>query len=1199
MLKKIVSISLIVSMAITMMPFQASAESASFGASALSLSANTDFDLEISVSDLVAAGQVDFELEYDPSLLTFNSLSAGPLMQPLFGDALFATSTVGPNERLMVTISSLDSISGSGVIATVNFRSNSTGGNGLLIMPTLQIYPSDLSPAFAGAPSAPVAIYIPSVNFASPYQSVVTGTDFTLTVEAHDLHDSGAGVMDVYLYYDPEYVSFKSLVDGDFSTWPNLTATSTVGDLERLQSSISIDEFLLGNGNLFDITFTSLGQSGSSTIAFGDAFYFLADFSTVVAATSTAFEVGVQDSEAPIISIVEPSLISPFDYSSSTSQVEIAGTASDNAAVTRVDYIVDTGDSGTADGTTDWSALIDLLPGANLVTVTAYDAAGNFNSDVIMINFTAQSGSASFQELLNVVGPNDQFDLLIDVAEMASAGTLDFGLTYDPDLLEFISVAASGIALPDLGAMFSTSTDASLERLVFSIVPLGDISGAGNVATVTFRSKTTASSTSIQMADLIIYPADFSPSFSGEIGADSLVKMPAADFGAISISTSSDSSFVLPVNASDVFRSNTVDLVLKYDPDYFFFTGWEDGDFADSGSMFPTIFATSTDAGLESLMMTFSIDNPLVSSGLLANLEFATNHLLGTSTISMESFSLFLDDFSTVEAATDTPLSVGVHDNQAPSVSISGPTADNTYTLVNASPVLTLSGIASDNFALGSVTYSVNTGDSGNAVGLSDWSADVTLVTGANIITVRAIDQSGNFVTDTLTVNYSLPDTTPPVRSAGSPSGFLSSNTTSVNLSLATNEDSVCRYSTTTGTAFADGAIFSSTGSTTHSTTVTGLSSGHSYTYYIRCQDENDNTNTDDYSITFSVATASSGGGGGGGGGTTIDRTAPGQISDFKVVRSATSSLLTWVNPTNTDFSKTIIIRSLSKLSATTTLTLAKASGTTIYEGNLKTYLDTSSVPALSYYYHAYTVDKTGNSGFPIILFSEKMSKEPLAPDADPPLEPEEPIEADEPITTEPLPTDLSSAPATVVEKVTQGEAAKVMLRTIRTELDKSGVDIYDKIVKGRVISSEVHRYQIAYFIHYGTDTTKHLGAGERGGVINSYHSAFGRLPDTEAEWQDAIKIANGRWPTERNTALESKNKQETFKKIYKREADMNNPKDNAAVTILTYGLRPLQRNMASEAASIKHFKGIFGHNPVTASEWDVVRAIAYSGATR
>lgn len=138
----------------------------------------------------------------------------------------------------------------------------------------------------------------------------------------------------------------------------------------------------------------------------------------------------------------------------------------------------------------------------------------------------------------------------------------------------------------------------------------------------------------------------------------------------------------------------------------------------------------------------------------------------------------------------------------------------------------------------------------------------------------------------------------------------------------------------------------------------------------------------------------------------------------------------------------------------------------------------------------------------------------------------------------------------------------------------------------------------ITRFIAYGTDTTKILGSGERAGAISSYKKAFGKLPSTEAEWSDVVKIANGRWPSETSASALATAKVE-FKKVYNREANMNNANDNAAVSIIAYGLRPTARNTNSEKAAIKAFKYVYGHNPANSLAWDIVRAIAYSGAKR
>ena len=98
-------------------------------------------------------------------------------------------------------------------------------------------------------------------------------------------------------------------------------------------------------------------------------------------------------------------------------------------------------------------------------------------------------------------------------------------------------------------------------------------------------------------------------------------------------------------------------------------------------------------------------------------------------------------------------------------------------------------------------------------------------------------------------------DTTPPVLSNGLPTGPLAPGTTQTNLQVTSNENATCRYATTAGTAFsAMTNTFTTTGATAHSTTVTGLTNGSSYTFYVRCQDIATNANTTDFGITFTVA---------------------------------------------------------------------------------------------------------------------------------------------------------------------------------------------------------------------------------------------------------------------------------------------------------------------------------------------------------
>ncbi len=169
--------------------------------------------------------------------------------------------------------------------------------------------------------------------------------------------------------------------------------------------------------------------------------------------------------------------------------------------------------------------------------------------------------------------------------------------------------------------------------------------------------------------------------------------------------------------------------------------------------------------------------------------------------------------------------------------------------------------------------------------------------------------------------------------------------------------------------------------------------------------------------------------------------------------------------------------------------------------------------------------------------------------------------------------------------------------RDINSEAEAAGKYVRALTSGIKAVTAET-RYALTNFVTYGTPTTLRLGEGERAGVVNSYKSAFGKLPASEAEWNDVIKIANGRWPSERNNISEA-NATEAFKKIYLRAPDRNNPNDDAAVMVISYGLRPADRNLDSEKTAIRIFKAIYGYNPSSATAWDIVRAIAYSGATR
>lgn len=118
-----------------------------------------------------------------------------------------------------------------------------------------------------------------------------------------------------------------------------------------------------------------------------------------------------------------------------------------------------------------------------------------------------------------------------------------------------------------------------------------------------------------------------------------------------------------------------------------------------------------------------------------------------------------------------------------------------------------------------------------------------------------AKDEAGNVSTSLSdNVTITLPDTAAPVISGGFPSGTLAFGTTQTTLSVATNEDAICKYATSAGVDFDSMSdTFDTTGGTTHSKTLTGLTDATSYAYYIRCSDGESNKNQTDYQVSFSV----------------------------------------------------------------------------------------------------------------------------------------------------------------------------------------------------------------------------------------------------------------------------------------------------------------------------------------------------------
>jgi hypothetical protein len=80
------------------------------------------------------------------------------------------------------------------------------------------------------------------------------------------------------------------------------------------------------------------------------------------------------DTTPPSISITSPA---GSIFSTTAASIQMTGTASDNVAVSVIKWSTSLGDSGVATGTANWAFDAPLYIGNTVVTVKAYDAAGN------------------------------------------------------------------------------------------------------------------------------------------------------------------------------------------------------------------------------------------------------------------------------------------------------------------------------------------------------------------------------------------------------------------------------------------------------------------------------------------------------------------------------------------------------------------------------------------------------------------------------------------------------------------------------------------------------------------------------------------------------------------------------------------------------------------------------------------------------
>jgi len=172
-------------------------------------------------------------------------------------------------------------------------------------------------------------------------------------------------------------VNFGSVNLGSFAE-QTFTVSSTGGGTVSGSASIAAP-FSIASGSPF--TLSGAGATQAVTVRFTPT-------TTTTVSTNLTFTAGGSTISAivtgsgagavttpPTVTITSPT--SSPTYTATGSSLTLQGTASDNVGVTQVTWVNSRGGSGTATGTSSWTAsAIALQLGSNVLAVTARDAAG-------------------------------------------------------------------------------------------------------------------------------------------------------------------------------------------------------------------------------------------------------------------------------------------------------------------------------------------------------------------------------------------------------------------------------------------------------------------------------------------------------------------------------------------------------------------------------------------------------------------------------------------------------------------------------------------------------------------------------------------------------------------------------------------------------------------------------------------------------
>ena len=497
------------------------------------------------------------------------------------------------------------------------------------------------------------------------------------------------------------------------------------------------------------------------------------------------------DIYVPTVTIKSPT--SADTYTTTSSSLNIGGTASDDVGVTQVTWANDRGGSGTCTGTANWSKSgIKLYSGINVITVTARDATGKIGTDTL----TVTANIDIYVPTVTIKSPTSADTYTTTSSSLNIGGTAsdDVGVTQvtwandrggSGTCTGTATWSKNGITLyGGINVITVTARDAAGKVGTDTLTVTANIDIS--VPTVTIKSPTSADTYTTTSSSLNI-----GGRATDDVGVTQVTwANNRGGSGTCTGTTNWSKSGIKLYSGTNVITVTARDAAGKQGTDTLTVT-------AKIDISVPTVTITSPTSGTTYATTSSSLniggratDDVGVTQVTWANNRGGSGTCTGTTNWSKSGIKLYSGtNVITVTArdaagkqGTDTLTVTAKIDISVPTVTITSPTSGTTYATTSSS--LNIGGRATDDVGVTQVTWANNRGGSGTCTGTTNWSkSGIKLYSGTNVITVTARDAAGKQGTDTLTVTAKI-DISVPTVTITSPTSGTTYATTSSSLNI-------------------------------------------------------------------------------------------------------------------------------------------------------------------------------------------------------------------------------------------------------------------------------------------------------------------------------------------------------------------------------------------------------------------------------